>query len=181
MQPLFGADMISSHATWIDLGLLKHPISCLAEQLPYFFVYNVVAPDIVPNPGNPWDKYGLAGSIPTTWILAVALYVPLVLGAAYALWKTQRFKSRLFVTLALFLGFSIVLHLFYGASEPHLYAAHYTFAWVAMLACAFSADGAARRLPAGVSALLVAVLTATCALVAVNNLSFLYRIYVAHP
>lgn len=174
MGPFLGRDLVSAHSYWISIDALRQPAAFFSSRLPYFFVYGVVAPSIVPNPGSPWDKFGLAaGAVPARWIVAVAAYAVLVAGSLFALWRTRLWASRLFAGLAAYLAFNVVLHSFYGTGEPHLYGAHWVFAWLAMLALPFAADREVLPRSSPAFRVLAGSFVATLVLVTLNNLWFL--------
>ena len=78
--------------------------------------------------------------------------------------------------LALYFLFNVGLHLVYGVDEPHLYGAHYVFALIGMLALPLTELDLDSHPARGELELLRYLAYGVTALVAFNNLSFVYGI-----
>jgi hypothetical protein len=125
----FDRETISSNAAFLSDELLQHPVEAILRRVPHFFLYNVVAPGSV---RNAVTFPGIRQSYPMT-LLTMTIYLCLMSLCIYLMITMKVYRDGLFRTLLLFLCFSALFFLFYG-TEPHLYQAHYTFAWVTLLA-----------------------------------------------
>ena len=132
----------------VSLPFAHGSLGVLEKTLPFYFRDNVISPglsaefqgaDPVPFvwPYNfTADGFESAGRIAQYNIRFVTrtFHALLIATWLYLLIATPACSDKTFLALAAYFLFITLFHLFYGTSQVYVYSAHYTFAWIALLA-----------------------------------------------
>ena len=164
-KDVFSRELISSNTAFLRYDFFSDPAKAIANRLPHLFAYNLVAPGMVRN------KVTFPGFDEARPITLISLAMCLALSALsfWQIWRQKIFGNRVFAAVGTYFLFNVLFYLVYGY-EPHLYATHYTFALVILLAFPFVAIDS---IPPKVRYAFYALLVALIPLVALNNWTFL--------
>jgi hypothetical protein len=164
-KDIFAPTAVSSNTQFLRDHLVRFPLRTLAVRLPHFFLYNEVVPGRIRNVVT-FPGWGQVRGI--TWA-TMGIYILFMSICVWMLLKLKTERSNAFWPLLAYFGFNICFFLIYGY-EPHLYQAHYTFAWVALLAVPFGVENGTPRTARYASYLCMFVLLP---LLVLNNWDFL--------
>jgi hypothetical protein len=167
-------------------------VGVLEKTLPFYFRDNVISPglsaefqgtDPVPFvwPYNyTVDAFESAGRIAQYNIRFVTrtCYALLIGTWLYLLIKTPAHGDKTLLALSAYFLFTALFHLFYGSSQVYVYSAHYTFAWIALLAIPMKNVA---ELPQSGRRFAYAALAGFLTFLLVNNAVFAYKLVTVFP
>ena len=132
----------------VSLPFAHGSLGVLEKTLPFYYRDNVISPGLSAELHGPdpvpfvWpynytaDAFESAGRIAQYNIRLVTrtFYALLIATWLYLLIATPACSDKTFLALSAYFLFTALFHLFYGSGQVWVYSAHYTFAWVALLA-----------------------------------------------
>ncbi len=169
--------------TYFRFDVLHNQMKTITHQLPYFFAYNVIAPEIkvmkvnevkkcitLGTPFESHEQYWKPLSI--VKFGAFLLYGVLVVTSLFLTIKFNLYKQSAFLLFLSYFLFTFCFHLFWENHADFLFSPHYTFSLMAMLAYPF-------KMVSKNKSLLPFLIILVLVFGVINNLNFIHQVIIS--